>query len=209
MSRVVDHIVYCVLNLEQACEELTKSLGISPVFGGYHRTQGTKNALLNLSSGCYLEILARDDLSQIASPRWMGIDLISASTITRWALKSTALHDDQSILQSINSEMDTIHHGNRDTASGGKLSWEMILPRASPTVELIPFMVDWSTSPSHPCDDLDAGCHLVGLEFRHPQPGDINSAFNKLGINSSVIQAATPQIVATISGPHGTVVIGG
>ncbi|MEL6718114.1 MAG: VOC family protein, partial [Bacteroidota bacterium] len=74
----LDHIVYAVPNLEEAINWFEENAGIQPVFGGYHTTQGTKNALLKIGAQCYLELLAVDkENKEIVSPRWMGIDLIN------------------------------------------------------------------------------------------------------------------------------------
>jgi len=61
MTKKTDHIVYAVTNLEAAIDEFEKLSGLRPVFGGYHTTKGTKNALVNLGNECYLEILAIDE----------------------------------------------------------------------------------------------------------------------------------------------------
>ena len=59
--RQIDHIVYTVPNLEKAMDWFTEISGIQPAFGGYHTTQGTKNAVVNLGNSCYLELLAADN----------------------------------------------------------------------------------------------------------------------------------------------------
>ena len=63
IGREIDHIVYCVPDLENGIDYIEELLGIRPVFGGRHLSNGTKNALLNLGDNCYLEILAVDDES--------------------------------------------------------------------------------------------------------------------------------------------------
>ena len=89
IGRKIDHIVYAVPDLSAACDELEELLGVRPIFGGYHDSQGTKNALLNLGNQCYLELLAVDEANtKIEAPRWMGVDLIQHPRITRWAIKS-------------------------------------------------------------------------------------------------------------------------
>jgi len=101
-NRKIDHIVFAVPNLEAAMNEFEELTGIRPAFGGYHTTQGTKNAVVNLGNDCYLEILAADnDNTQIAPPRWMGIDLIESPQITRWSLKSKDLQSDSAVLKTL------------------------------------------------------------------------------------------------------------
>ena len=62
--RQIDHIVYTVPNLEKAIDWFAEISGIRPAFGGYHTTQGTKNAVVNLGNSCYLELLAADDANK-------------------------------------------------------------------------------------------------------------------------------------------------
>jgi len=98
--RKIDHIVYSVVDLEAAIDDIENQLGVRPSIGGRHLSKGTKNAILNLNKACYLEILAIDEENkEVKAPRWMGVDLIKKDCITRWALKSNHLLEDQKILE--------------------------------------------------------------------------------------------------------------
>jgi len=106
----IDHLVYCVFDLGQTMDRVEKQLGVRPQFGGYHKTQGTKNALLRLGEDCYFELLAIDnDNEDIKPPRWMGVDLLSREKITRLAVKSNSLENDSQFLRTINPEMALIN----------------------------------------------------------------------------------------------------
>ena len=65
-SRSIDHIVYCVQDLDAAMDWFEDQTGVRPEFGGYHTTQGTKNALVGLGEDRYLEFLAVDSKSQVS-----------------------------------------------------------------------------------------------------------------------------------------------
>lgn len=58
--RKIDHLVYCVPDLEAAIQHFLKVYDISFTYGGQHLTQGTHNAILNIGNGAYLELLAID-----------------------------------------------------------------------------------------------------------------------------------------------------
>jgi len=206
-QRLIDHIVYSVPNLEQACDSLESSLGFKPVFGGYHKTQGTKNALLNLGQGCYLEILAIDESNEsIKKARWMGIDLIHEPRITRWAIKSDNLTQDQQILQMYNANMGNISGGSRQTPNGNTLEWEMILPLATPKIELTPFMVNWLAHSVHPTKALDNECSLVSMEFSHQSPELIQDVFNMLDLNILISSSDKPKISIQLKTQSGEIV---
>ncbi len=208
MERKTDHIVYTVPNLEAAIDEFEKLSGMRPVFGGYHTTKGTKNALINLGNDCYLEILAIDEVNtQVKPPRWMGVDLVKIPEITRWSLKSNQLHQDRKILQKYHPEMGVIQGGQRQTATGDTLTWEMILPLATPLVEVVPFMTDWQHSTIHPTHNLPQQCELIELLFTHPHPTTIQEIFSELNIDILIQKAEKATIRAKIKSPNGVFII--
>jgi len=203
-KRTIDHIVYTVINLEAAIDEFEKLSGVRPVFGGYHTTKGTKNAIVNLGGECYLEILAIDERNtSIVPPRWMGVDLVKSPQITRWSLKSDDLQQDREILQKYKPEMGVIQGGQRQTSTGDMLTWEMILPLAQPLVESVPFMTDWQNSTVHPTLHLPQECELITLSFTHPNSDEIQKIFNKLNIDIMIEQGKKSMIKAKIKSPNG------
>lgn len=208
-SRQIDHIVYTVFNLEEAIDSFEQKLGVRPVFGGYHKTEGTKNALLKLDRGIYLELLAADDENkEIKPPRWMGVDVLTKEQITRWALKSDDLPKDAAVLQEYHADMGRIKGGSREVAGGGLLQWELIMPLSKPELEVLPFMVDWSSSEVHPFDQLpELNCQLKELYVKHPEAVKIKQCFEKLGVELRIEQSEEIEIKALIRCPQGIVEI--
>lgn len=183
-----------------------KTTGIAPSFGGYHLTQGTKNALVNLGNQCYLEILAADSTNEkITPPRWMGIDLIKNAQVTRWCLKSKDLEKDSEVLKNHQSTLGTIYGGQRKTSTGDLLAWEMILPLASPKVDLLPFMVDWSNSSVHPTDNLPSQCQLLAINFYHPKPKTLQPYFEELGVKHTIKKGNSSLIKLTLETQKGII----
>lgn len=207
-GRKIDHIVYGVHDLDTGCDHFEKLLGIRPSFGGYHRTQGTKNALLNLGDGCYLELLAIDESNaEIKAPRWMGIDLLGTPRIIRWAIKSIDLENDSKVLQTVNSEMGTMIKGARKAADGSDLSWEMTLPLASPEVVILPFMLDWGTDSNHPTTLLQDGCRLLSISGTHPAAEAQHKVLDELGVEFDLVEGSPISLRAKIESPNGIVEI--
>ncbi len=204
----IDHLVYAVTDLDAAIADFEKRAGIRPVFGGYHITKGTKNALVHLGKQCYLELLAIDENNTtIQAPRWMGVDLIQENQITRWALQSTDLQQDSEILKTYNPRLSEISSGERQTTSGDLLAWQMTLPLPSPAVDLLPFFLNWESSAVHPTDNLVQACELLQIKMTHPNPSAIQNIFAKLTINIDLVQAAQASIKATIQTPNGLIEI--
>lgn len=208
LNRTIDHIVYAAPNLEEAISDLESRLGIRPSTGGRHLNKGTKNALLNLGNGCYLEILAIDEENKnIPAPRWMGVDYISSPKVTRWCLKSDNLEHDSKTISSVDPTKGIIGGGSRKTTSDQLLFWEMILPTSKPEVDLIPFMTDWLSSDVHPADSLADVCHLVGIELYHPNPQIIQSLIDDLDCNIVIQKDSNPTIKVSIKCPKGIVTL--
>lgn len=204
MPRTIDHLVYAVFDLDHAIADFTQQLGVAPVFGGRHEGRGTKNALLNLGKGCYLELIAIDEWNtSIAPPRWMGLDVLKKPQITRWCLKSDDLAEDQAILQAYDPKMGEPWNGQRQTASGELLAWEMLLPLPEPEVELVPFMVDWGASAFHPTERLEEKCLWHEITFFHPEPQPIEKVLRELDIDLPVKKADKATIKLGIESPLG------
>jgi len=205
-GREIDHIVYCVQDLDLAMEWFEKQTGVRPQFGGYHTSMGTKNALVGLGGQRYLEMLAVDNNNKkIDEPRWMGVDLICKSQFTRWAIKSDQLKRDAQIINEFDDEFGQINGGQRLTSEDKLLKWEMVMPLAEPVVDLIPFMVDWGESVVHPAENLNANVEFVSLQFAHPKPELIQPVFEKLGISCKIVECVKPGIFLEINTPNGVV----
>jgi hypothetical protein len=207
LLRKIDHVVYTVPNLESAVEDLAKKLGVRPVIGGRHDTQGTKNALIKLNDGAYLEILAADDENTtIPPPRWMGVDVLTGPKITRWALKSGDLAADAAILKSVDPALGEIKAGSRRRPDGSWLRWELIMPTATPEVDVLPFMVDWSSSDVHPHDVLpEMGCSISELIVTHPEPRAVSATLKQLGAPLPVREAPEAGLRLVLRCPAGIV----
>jgi len=79
---LIDHLVYATPDLATTVGLLTDRLGTAPTPGGAHPGRGTRNALVGLGDGAYLEIIG-PDLEQPAplSARPFGIDTLSAPAL--------------------------------------------------------------------------------------------------------------------------------
>ena len=182
--------------------------GIRPAFGGYHTTQGTKNAVVNLGNKRYLEILAADDTNKaINPPRWMGIDFLEAAQFTRWSLKSTDLPTDSQILKKYDAKMGRIEGGQRKTTNGNILTWQMIMPLVAPQVEVMPFMTDWQNSEVHPTDTMPNQCELLSMHFTHPTPNLLVPTLRELALELAIKKQENKSIKAKIRCPKGIIEI--
>lgn len=206
-TTIIDHLVYGVHDLESACDWFEKQSGCRPVFGGYHTTQGTKNALVGLGENCYLEFITIDKANRnVLPPRWMGIDLLQSPKLIRWAVLAKDLERETTQLMAFRPDLSKISIGHRKTNTGENLKWQMTLPAPSPEVEVLPFLLDWTNSPIHPSQQLEKKCQLLELELTHPDVDRVRQQllFNirKLSIKSGPIA-----ISARLQTPKGEVMI--
>lgn len=206
--RQIDHLVYCVPDLNTGIKQFEALLGVTAIIGGKHLDKGTQNALINLGDQCYLELLTVDqDNAIIASPRWMGVDVLTLPKLTRWALKTNDIIADQQIIKAYNPDLSHLIGGQRQLTSGKFLHWQMTRPLATPEVELMPFITDWSASELHPCDQLPEQCTLVNLKLYHPAPESIKKNLTILLGEIEIERSEVVKINAIIDSPKGRIEI--
>src|SRR3970040_851694 len=84
----VDHLVYATPELQLGIERIEKALGLRATPGGQHLGRGTRNALVSLGPGTYLEIIGPDpEQPSPAQPRPFGIDDLNEPRLVTWAAK--------------------------------------------------------------------------------------------------------------------------
>ncbi len=206
---MIDHIVYTVFDLDEAMTWFEQKLGVRPIFGGYHESFGTKNALINLNDGMYLELLAADPQNtEVTTPRWMGVDLLRKNQITRWAIKSKDLQVTSPILKKYNAAMGKIQEGSRNLTDGNRLKWQLTVPLAAPEIEHVPFAIDWSTSDKHPTEMLPPmNCHLVNFYGTHSANEKINDVLQELQCDFQIKKGAESSLKLVIDCPNGIIEI--
>ncbi|MEL6635198.1 MAG: VOC family protein [Bacteroidota bacterium] len=202
----LDHLAYVVPDLPTAIQAIEDALGVSPQPGGRHPRRGTYNALLRIGERCYLELLAVDPATEVAPPRWMGVDAVDRARLTRWALRSDQLAVDAQRLATLQPALGQIQAGHRRMADGQELHWQLTIPRSHPAVELLPFFIDWQQSP-HPSTSLPPACQLERLDFFHPQSTHISKQWHQLGLSTPVAAAERVRIRATLRSSRGSLVL--
>lgn len=203
----VDHLVYAVPDLEKAMADIEKKFGVAPVMGGRHRSQGTHNALIHLGGKSYLEIIAPDPSNDTFSgERWMGLDLITEPTITRWAVKSNDLNRDRKYLRTVDPNLAELKGGKRKKPDGTVLKWKATITYPDPKVEILPFVIDWKGE-DHPTNDLPQICKLKKLQATAPMPYMVETAISSLNIDMKIGVTDEPSITAWIETPNGLIEI--
>jgi Glyoxalase-like domain len=174
----LDHLVVAATSLEEGRRFVREQLGLEMQAGGRHERMGTHNCLLRIGTKSYLEVIAVDpDGIKPEVPRWFGLDSFAGSPrLLHWVARVTK------------GDLETVRlpeHGPIHAMTRGSFSWRITIPTdgSLPGDGLIPTLIAWDSSSSHPCDVLAAtDCSMVRLEGTHPEADRITQGITALGL---------------------------
>ena len=207
MLPAVDHLVYAAPSLDAGIEAMAERLGVTAAYGGRHTGIGTHNALLSLGGDTYLEIIAPDpDQPRPTEPLPFGLSELHEPGLVAWALAVTDIESRAGSAREAGYDPGPVIAMTRALPDGGDLSWRLALRRPAAGDGLVPFLIQWEPGP-HPAPSSPGGCTLTDLTAEHPRPDDISAMMSALGVDLPLAEAARAALIATIEGPHGTVVL--
>ena len=94
--------------------------------------------------------------------------------------------------------------GSRRRPDGVVLAWRYTDPNVVEANGLIPFFIDWGTSP-HPSATAARGATLIGVRAEHPDAEGTQKMLEALGLDLPVKKGPAAAIIATIDSPKGRV----
>ena len=207
-NNTIDHLVYGVLDLQKAVDDIENQIGVRPVEGGRHLGHGTRNYLLGLSPTSYLEIIALDAENPTAQGRTtaFGLDRLDSDRIVTWAIHPGDI--DGALVKSRRHNAD---HGkltpmSRVDGSGNELHWTLAKSDDLPHAGLAPFLIDWGTS-VHPAASGIPHAELIDLQITSPDADALNALYRDLGVSVVAATGDEPHLRAVISGPTGTMTL--
>ncbi len=181
----LDHLVVAATTLADGIEYFADITGVAPQPGGKHVAMGTHNALVRLSAGVYLEIIAIDpDGAKPARPRWFDLDDIALAAelterprLIHWVARTTDI--ERAVARC------PVPLGTVQPMARGDYRWRMTIPDDGrrPGRGIVPTLIQWDV-PVHPADALPrSGVSIAGLAAAHPEPADIRDALAALGLD--------------------------
>jgi hypothetical protein len=201
----MDHLVFAVPDFRKGCAAIERTLGVAPSAGGQHRGRGTRNAILAIGPLSYLEIIAPDpEQRPPAGPRWFSIDSLTTPRLVGWAAAATDLHGVVERAAARGVRLGAVQAGSRTRTDGVVLSWEVTDPTVVLGDGLVPFFIDWKSSP-HPSSSANVGPHLVELRAQHPDPAPVRARLDALGVELSVEVGPRPTLIAAFETKNGIV----
>ena len=202
---IVDHLVYATPDLQFGIETIERMTGVRAVSSGQHPGRGTRNALISLGPGVYLEIIGRDpDQPTPPQPRPFGIDDLKEPRLVTWVAKGENLESFAKEAAHAGVKLGEVIDGSRQRADGVVLSWRFTDPRTVAFDGLIPFFIDWGKTP-HPAGTATPGLSLIGLRAEHPDPEPVQESLHTLGLDIRVQRGPRPALIATVDTPGGRV----
>jgi hypothetical protein len=205
----IDHLVVAGPDLGSAAQRVAEVVGEAPIAGGQHRGRGTRNELVGLGDGCYVEVIGPDpDQPDPPAARSFGIDDFAphaSAALIGVAVRAMGETFDAHVARLSDRGIPTeVRDMTRTRPDGIVLEWRLAVPVADPIPGLFPFVIDWMTS-DHPSASLGPVATLRRLRIGHPQPEHVSLACKAFGIECEVFGASSPQMIATLATPSGEV----
>ena len=202
----LDHILWAAPDLgagERIIENLT---GVAPARGGAHPGFGTRNSLIGLDPGVYLEIISPDLAQDLKGNRGGVIVALRRPGIMTFAIRSDNLDalSDAARREGLSLQGPVAMHRNRP--DGVRIDWTILHLEDRRFGEAIPFVIDWGVSP-HPSESVPAGCQLRSFAVLHPEADALARLYGALDIPVPVKRGAYPGFVAELATPNGDVVL--
>ncbi|HEV3312497.1 MAG TPA: VOC family protein [Chloroflexota bacterium] len=199
----LDHIVYATPDLEGSARDVAAALGVAPSFGGSHIGRGTRNSLLSLGNGSYLELIGLDPAQEnLAGEIPFGLDRLTAPKIVAWALR---VHDIEQFVERVKAagyEPGPVAGMGRITPDGTQIQWRLTRSLGDDVPALIPFLIDWEDS-LHPSETAAAGARLGDFHVETADPTGVKHVLAILGAEVRVEVAPMSRLAARLSGPKG------
>jgi len=208
----LDHVSYAVLNSELAdtVQRLGADLGASFIDGGRHPRFGTRNFILPLAHGSYIEVVAPLDHPAADSAPFGRAVRQRAESGGGWLGWVLAVDDLGPLEATMGREAAA---GHRIRPDGVELTWQQIGVLDLMETPALPYFIKWQDMDLHPSQGSQSQVHIREIAISAEQAlveswlGDRASALLE-AVNINWIQEEEQGVTAvTFTTPMGTVVI--
>ena len=202
----VDHIIVGVSDLEAGIAEFERLSGVRATIGGAHPGQGTRNALLSLGEGTYLELYAPNPAEAVDTPAVAELRRLTGLRPIGWAVSTTDVSALRASFGSIGMRLSAPEPGSRVRPDNSVLEW-VTFGFEQFDHPLAPFFIQWQRQDLHPSRTSPAGCRLVSIRLRDPAPAMLRRAVRPLRLAVAVDQGPERQMEVRLSCPRGSVTL--
>ncbi len=203
----VDHLLLGAADLEQGIGWFERLSGVKAVNGGVHPGRGTRNALVSLGGGQYLEIIAPDP-SQMTFSFQIDVRKLAEPRLITWAAAAPDINSVAKKARAANLQFAGPFDGSRARPDGKTLKWKTLGVLSNLNtggIDPIPFFIRWGADSIHPSQDSPKGIELLSFEMEHPDPASVTEILRKLGIELKVARGKEARLRATLKTPKGKV----
>jgi hypothetical protein len=199
----VDHLMWGVSDLDEGIAYIEEKTGVKAVFGGQHPNRGTRNALISLGDRQYLEILAPDPAQpDVEEGRVTELKALANPRIMTWAAGTKDIQAVEKGVLAADLESMGIQSGSRKKPDGTMLKWRNLTVGGHDNY-VVPFVIEWVAGSVHPSEDSPKGCKLRELQLQHPDPDQVNSFLEAMGLKVRAVPWPEARITAVIESPKG------
>ena len=203
---MIDHLVYATDDLERTVAAFADRLGVLPTPGGRHLGWGTRNELVGLGDGTYLELVGPDrDQPDPDGPRPFGIDDLEGERLVTWCARPDGtIEQARARALAVGHDVGAVAEMSRRRPDDVLLSWRLTAPvLAGRFGGVVPFVIDWLTS-EHPTATLGAPLTLESLHLHTPHPREVSAVVDAIGPDPRVVVVddVHVRVVAHLVGGH-------
>jgi len=196
-----DHILLGAPDLEVGIRWVEERAGVRAKFGGKF-PDGSRNALLSLGTGHYLEIVASDP-AQAAAPDERGLRQLSSPRLIRWAIHTEDIVAVKRAAEAAGVKTIGPQPGSRQRPDGKLLRWQVL--GFEQTTPLVPFFIQWGLGSPHPSSDSPQLGTAKSLRFETPQPDELRRVLHGVAIEADIRKSNLPRIVLAVQTARGEI----
>jgi hypothetical protein len=197
-----DHILLGAPDLDVGIRWVEERTGVRAKFGGNHPVGGTRNALLSLGIGHYLEIIAPDPAqSNVSDVRELA--KLSSPRLIHWAIHTEDIAAAKSMVEAAGIKTVGPKPGSRQRPDGKLLHWQTL--GMEQTTPLVPFFIQWEAGSPHPSSDSPQLGTVKSLYLETPQPDELRRILHAAALQGDIRKSSLPRIVLVVQTPRGEI----
>jgi len=192
----VDHVSFAAEKdgLKATAKRLAEQLEVMPVDGGIHPRFGTRNIILPLAHGRYVEVVTvLDHPASDKAPFGQAVRARSEAG-GGWLAWVVSVKDMSEVETRLGRESVP---GNRHRPDGVEFKWHQLGVKGLLADPQLPFYIHWDENSQHPSDDATTKVTIIGLQIA----GDPDRVTEWLGLPSGTTGT---EINFRFVAPHGT-----
>ncbi|WP_458246262.1 VOC family protein [Streptomyces sp. MAI_2237] len=200
----LDHLVLATPDLAATVADFTRRTGVAPAPGGAHVGRGTRNFLVALGGGSYLEIIGPDpEQTDPDGPRPFAVDELAAARTVTWAVSPPDLDAAVAAARARGYDPGAIRPMSRRRPDGTLLRWRLTDGDTQHPSGLVPFLIDWGSA-VHPSASGLPVTPLLRLSASAPDPAELRPLLAAVDAELPLTEGPVA-LTFTLDTPHGPV----